>query len=55
MKGILPCVLHVGIVEAKLDIPYRGVHSSGLELSSLEFRPFHCLSNPINPIVDWLG
>ena len=55
MKGILPYVGCVGIVEAKLDRSGVGVHSSMVELTSLSILPFHCLSNLINPIVDWLG
>ena len=32
-----------------------GVHISVVELTSLAILPFHCLSNLINPTVDWLG
>ena len=55
MKGILPCVGGVGIVEAKLDRSCAGVHSSVVELTSLAILPFHCLSALINPTVVWLG
>ena len=55
VKGILPCVGCVGIVEAKLDRSCASVHSSVVELTSLAILPFHCLSGMINPIVDWLG
>ena len=55
MKGILPCVGCVGIVDAKLDRSGAGVHSSVVELTSLAILPFHYLSSLINPTVDWLG
>ena len=55
MKGILPCVGYVGIVDSKLDRSSAGVHSSMVELTSLAIHPFHCLSSLTNPIVDWLG
>ena len=55
MKGILPCVGCVGIVDAELDRSFRGVHSFVVELTSLAILPFHYLSSLINPIVDWLG
>ena len=55
MKGILPCVGCVGIVEAKLDRSCAGIHSSVVELASLTSFPFHCLNSMINPTVDWLG
>ena len=55
MKGILPCVGCVGIVESKLDSSFAGVHIFVVELTSLAILPVHYLSNLINPIVDWLG
>ena len=55
VKGILPCVGCVGIVEAKLDRSCRSVHSFVVELTILAILPFHYVSNLINPIVDWLG
>ena len=55
VKGILPCVGCVGIVEAKLDRSCAGFHSSVVDLTSLTILPFHYLRNLINPTVDWLG
>ena len=55
LKGILPCVGFVGIMEAKLDIYFRGVNSYVVEITSLEIPPFHCLRSLINPTMDWLG
>ena len=55
VKGILPYVGCVGIVETKLDRYCRGIHSFVVEMTSLAILPFHCLSSLINPIVDWLG
>ena len=55
VKGILPCVGRVGIVDAKLDRSGADVHSSVVELTSLAILPFHCLGSLINLIVDWLG
>ena len=55
VKGILPCVGCVGIVEANLGISCRGVHISVVELTSLAIIPFHCLRSLINPTVDCLG
>ena len=52
VKGILPCVGCVGIVDAKLDRSSAGVHSSVVELTSLEILPFHYLSSLTNPTVD---
>ena len=51
MNVILPCVGCVGIVDAKLDRSGAGVHSSMVELTSLEILPFHCLRSLINPTV----
>ena len=53
MKGILPYVGCVGIVEAKLDISCRGVSSSVVYLTSFAILPF--LSSLVNPTVDCLG
>ena len=55
VKGILPCVGCVGIVDSKLDRSSAGVHSSVVELTNLAILPFHYLSSLINPTVDWLG
>ena len=55
VKGILPCVGRIGIVEANIDSSCRGVHSSMVDLTSLEILPFYCLRSLINPIVNWLG
>ena len=55
VKGILPCVGCVGIVDAKLDRSYAGVHIYVVELTSLAILPFHFLIILINPTVDWLG
>ena len=55
VKGILPCVGCVGIMEATLDRYFVGVHSSVVELTSLAILPFHYLSSLINPTVDWHG
>ena len=55
VKGILPCVGYVGIVDAKLDISSAGVHSSVVELTSLAILPPHRLSSLINPTVSWFG
>ena len=55
VKGIIPCVGCVGIVEAKIDKYSRGFHSYMVELISLAILPFHCLSILINPSIDWLG
>ena len=55
VKGILPCIGCVGIMDAKLDRSCASVHSFVVELTSLEILPFHCLSSLINPTVDWLG
>ena len=55
MTEILPCVLCVGIVDAKLDRSSVDVHSSMVELTSFAILPFYYLSIPINPLVDWLG
>ena len=55
MKGILPFVGCVGIVDFKLDRYGAGVHSSVVDLTSLTILPFHFLNILINPIVDWLG
>ena len=52
VKGIVPCVGCVGIVEAKLDRSCAGVHSSLVELTSLAIHPFHYLSIVINPTID---
>ena len=51
MKGILPYVGCVGIMEAKLDRSCVGVHSSVVEITSLAILPSHCLSSLINPTV----
>ena len=51
VKGILPYVGCVGIMDSKLDRSSAGVHSSVVELASLEILPFHCLSSLINPSV----
>ena len=51
VKGILPCVGCVGIVDAKLDRSSAGVHSSVVELTILAILPFHCLNSVINPTV----
>ena len=48
MKGILPCVGCVGIVDIKLDISGASVHSSVVELTSLAIQPFHLPSSLIN-------
>ena len=55
VKGALPCVGCLGILEAKLDRSCTGVHSYVFELTSLAILHFHCLSSLINPILDWLG
>ena len=55
MKGILPCVGCVGIVEANLDRSCRGFHSYVVELTSLAILPFHFLRSLIKPIADWLN
>ena len=55
VKRILPHVVCVGIVEAKLDRSCRGVQMSVVELTSLAILPFHCLSSLINPTMDWLS
>ena len=55
MKGILPCVECVGIMDAKLDRSGAGVHISMVELTRLAILPFHSLSGMINPTVDWLS
>ena len=55
VKGILICVECVGIVDAKLDRSGAGVHSSMVELTSLEILPFHYLNSLINPTVVSLG
>ena len=55
VKGILPRFGCVGNVETKLDRSCRGIHSSVVDFTSLAILHFHCLSNLINPIVDWLG
>ena len=55
VKGILPCVGCVGIVEANLDRSCGGFHSSVVDLTILAILPFHCLRSLINPIVDFLG
>ena len=54
VKGILPCVGCVGIVEDNLDRYWVGVNSSMVELIILAILPFHFLSSLINPTVDWL-
>ena len=55
VKGILPCVGCVCIVDAKLDISCAGICSFVVELTSLEIIPFHYLGSLIDLIVDWLG
>ena len=55
VKGILPCVGCVSIVEEKLDIYCGGIHSSVVELTILAILPFYFLTSLINPIVDWIG
>ena len=56
VKGILPCVGCVSIVEEKLDIYCGGIHSSVVELTILAILPLHCLSylKP-NCGLDWLN
>ena len=54
MKGILPCVGCVGIVDANLDRSGAGIHSSVVDLTILAILSFHCLSSLINPNEDWL-
>ena len=54
MKGIVPCVGCVGIVDSKLDRSSAGVHSSVVELTNLAILPFDYLRIPRNPIMDWL-
>ena len=51
MKGILPSVGCVGIVEANIDRYCGGVHGFVVELTRLAILPFHCLSSPRNPTV----
>ena len=55
MKGIIPYVGYVGIMEVKLDRYFVGVHVFVVELTSLAILPFHYLSNVINPTIDWLS
>ena len=55
VKGILPCVGYVGIVDVKLNRSGVGFHRSVVELTSLVILPFHCLISLINPNVVCLG
>ena len=55
VKGILPCVGCVGIVDAKLDRYGASVHIFVVELTIFVILPFHCLSSLINPYLDWIG
>ena len=55
VKGILPCVGCVGIVDAKLDRFGVGVYNFVLDLTRIAILPSHYLSSLINPTVDWLG